>query len=62
MSDKVILTIAYSAVSALGLWLLFDVPGGLAKFDGFELILFAGAGLGVLENLGKGHTRFNYHH
>ncbi len=51
--EKAILTVAYSAVSALGLWLIIDVDGWIATITGLALMLFAGAGLVGMATFGS---------
>ena len=53
MSEKAILTVAYSAVSALGLWLIIDVDGWIATVVGLILVFFAGAGLAGMAIFGS---------
>ena len=52
MSDKLILTIAYSVVGAFGWWLVLDVEGILATVAGGALILFCGLGLAGMARFG----------
>jgi hypothetical protein len=60
MSEKTILTIAYSAVSALGLWLIIDVGGWIATIAGAGLVFFAGAGLAGMATFGSVERGRNY--
>ena len=60
MSDKIILTIAYSATSALGLWLIIDVAGWIATVAGAGLMFFAGAGVAGMATFGSADRGENY--
>lgn len=60
MSEKAILTVAYSAVSALGLWLIIDVDGWIATVAGLVLMFFAGAGLAGMAKFRSIDRAVNY--
>lgn len=60
MSEKTILTIAYSAVGALGLWLIMDVAGWIATIAGAALLFFAGTGLAGMATFGSADRAENY--
>lgn len=60
MSEKTILTIAYSVVSALGLWLIIDVEGWIATIAGVGLMFFAGTGLAGMATFGSADRAENY--
>lgn len=53
MSEKFILTIAYSVTGALGFWLIIDVGGWIATIAGVGLIFFAGTGLAGMATFGS---------
>lgn len=60
VSEKAILTVAYSAVSALGLWLIIDVDGWIATVAGLVLMFFAGAGLAGMATFGSADRAENF--
>ena len=60
MSEKVILAVPYSAVSAFGLWLIIDVDGWFASVVGLVLMFFAGAGLAGMAKFGSIDRAVNY--
>lgn len=60
MSEKTILTIAYSAVGALGLWLIIDVAGWIATIAGAGLMFFAGTGLAGMATFGSADRAENF--
>lgn len=60
MSEKAILAVAYSAVSAFGLWLLIDVDGWFATVVGLVLMFFAGTGLAGMAKFGSTDRAINF--
>lgn len=60
MSEKAILTVGYSAISALGLWLIIDVEGWIATVAGLVLMFFAGTGLAGMAKFGSIERAVNY--
>lgn len=60
MNEKTILTIAYSTVGALGLWLIIDVAGWIATIAGAGLMFFAGTGLAGMATFGSTERAENY--
>jgi hypothetical protein len=60
MSDKTILTIAYSAISGFGLWLIIDVGGWIAIPVGVSLMFFAGSGLAGMAVFGSAGQAISY--